>query len=59
MESKSEQKSATKPTETTHSTVRTISILTIDFFLLGYTARPGSHILWLIFILERLLWKME
>ena len=36
MESKSEQKSATEPTETTHSTVRTISILTIDFFLLGY-----------------------
>ena len=34
MESKSEQKSATKPTETTYSTVRTISILTIDFLQL-------------------------
>ena len=56
MESKSEQKSATEPTETTHSTVRTISILTIDFFLLS---APGSHILWLIFFSERLLWKME
>ena len=44
MESKSEQKSATEPTETTHSTVRTISILTIDFFLLGYLQRAReSH----------------
>ena len=39
MESKSEQKSATKPTETTYSTVRTISILTINFLQLKSAPR--------------------
>ena len=43
MESKSEQKSAAKPTEATHSTVRTISILTINFeilFTMTYFENP-------------------
>ena len=49
MESKSEQKSATKPTETTYSTVRTISILTINFgkFTMTYFENP-----WFLFMVN-------